>query len=219
MFTKAELELISDTLGLVSSGPADLQRQAHELRSKVDDAIKDMKGGAYRGALVRSESVDTDLAWLASGDDDLGELISENIVTKANTLASMAELEGSLIQKNDALRAQIELLKPVAQIQAENERLKLELAAMGPPEAQEVIDILTRKLAGMRGERGVLTNQVTALKAGLRAERIDRMVDEDQKVAPHVDPCLPAVTRPCPHKFNYEECDICKPLLPPATGQ
>ncbi len=205
--------------------------QARELKRKVEGAIKDMKGGAYRGALA--VPTDDDMDWVDDGDDDLAELADRRIVTKATKLAAMANLGDSLAEQNDALRAQLNKLKPLAKLQEENDRLQLELTAVGPPEAKEEIEILRQKIASVTGERDVLQRQTASLKASLRAERIGRMVDEDQALAANLDPCLrdpdvpgklleeaSNVTRPCPHKFDFRECDICSGLLPPpATEQ
>lgn len=218
MFTKEELELLYKALDSHTSKwtihkPGE---PAIVLQQKIQGLLKNMGSGPYRALAVQSEA-DPDTDWIDDGGE-LRELIDQQLITKANTLASMRELLSSLVKQRDQTMARLEGLKDVDAIHRENDRLKLELETMGPPEAKEEIEILTRKIASIAGERDVLKRQVDSLKTALRAERIDRMVDE--RIKPDVDPTLPqlpAATRPCPHEFDYTKCELCSdPLRLPA---
>lgn len=224
MFTKEELEML---LSAIDASPPDSYppQGINTVKDKLVAVIKDMGAGPYRGKLVTVatehdtalEREFSDMDWV--NDGDLDNLVDHHIITKSSKLTAMVNLGDSLTKHNDALRARIAVLRPIEQLTDENERLKLELVAVGPPEALEEIEILKRQLASVVGERSVLSAQVAQLKTAIRAERVGRMALEGQTLAPELDPCLPKLTRPCPHQFDYTQCDICRPLLPPATSE
>jgi hypothetical protein len=214
MFTKEELEMLLSAID--ASPPNSYQPQGiNAVRDKLIAVIKDIGAGPCRGKLATVG--DDDMDWV--NDDDLDNLVDHHIITKSSKLTAMVNLGDSLTKHNDALLARIAVLKPLEQLTDENERLKLELVAVGPPEALEEIEILKRQLASVAGERSVLQAQVAQLKTAIRAERVGRMALDGQTLAPELDPCLPKLTRPCPHEFDYTRCDICRPLLPPATPE
>lgn len=136
---------------------------------------------------TESENVepdDEDFTWV---DDVANALVSVNITTDA-TLASKMALLKSLKRQNQDLTLKLTTLQGRLVLQEENERLRLELSALGPPDMMQEVEMYKNMLAQSQAESKVLLKQRDALANALRAERVQRQQLE-QPNDPGLDPC------------------------------
>lgn len=111
---------------------------------------------------------------------DADALIHQMVYEEGNKLDTARELRISLEQQVDILVAKLRSLRDVEQIQSENQRLRLELTAVGKETSEEHITQLKKMLTVAKEETEVYRRQVDALKTALRAERVERHYEEER---------------------------------------
>lgn len=106
-------------------------------------------------------------------------------------VAASAALLKSLAERNDELTARLKSMRNIVDLQEENERLKLELAAVGPPEMEAEIQMYQKKLVTAESDLDVMRRQRDALANAVRSERIDRQrIEEREHRHAEFDPCM-----------------------------
>lgn len=220
--TKTELQLIETSLNhLIDDDKFTVSKiAAIALRAKIADTLKGAAGGPFRSAHVSIAAEDNvlDQPWLQEAE----ALVRGMAMGEEERLTFARQAREAIETRVRDLEAELVGLKDVARIKAENERLRIELAAAGPEDIQENLATLQRKFAGALSDKEVLEKQVNALKQALRQERQEREVLESYKIlsrepsqpqlAAAATPQLPAATcRECSAPLEDDFRVFCSP--------
>lgn len=155
------------------------------LRSVASEKKRSAGAGSYRSK--PSEAIEVSTFLSERGADEAMEVMNDPKYAWVDVGAEMVErrvstleqMEDSARQSYEAIRRRLEeanerlaRLTNVEAILEENERLKVELALAGPPEAVQQLESMANKLGSAQGHIKALELQNSALKQALSNERI-----------------------------------------------
>lgn len=225
-FTKPELELIekalddhtpySDEIGDLHT--AVLRAIEGPIRGKLATVAKgSVLARAPLEATVLDKSDDNDPAyeWL----NDCDELLRAMMIDENGKLLAKREQGKAIERYIGQLEVSLAGLKDIERIKSENERLMIELAASGPVEDKEELELLKQRYAGALQQTEVHKRQVDSLRGALRAERLDRQALESQGAfRTEIDHQLPAA-KAMPLLPPSDQCRNCREPIDEVQGE